>query len=337
MHAKDGFKESIPFSSLLGEKMVEQAHKISLHGGLTLTMAKIREKFWIPRLCKLTKRVLKSCWGCKRFRATPFVNPSIAPLPNRTHGSSAFDVIGVNFAGPIMYRKQRNKEAKAYVVLYSFSLTCTVYLELLSYLEVGEFLQSLKRLIASRGRRSKIYSDNAKTFLAGAKWQENVQRDEHFNEFLVGHSIVWQFNLSRAPWWGGHFERLIGLMKAAFYKVVGQGSLSWTELTEVLLDIEITLNNRPLTYMEEDVQLPPLTPNLLLFINTNVLLELAPYHLEEKNIRKRAKFLQQCKRAVWKRWTTKYLRALREQHRLKSGGTGRTITEGEVVIIKSTN
>ena len=32
-----------------------------------------------------------------------------------------------------------------------------------------------------------------------------------------------------------------------------------------------------------------------------------------------------------------YLRALREQHRLKSGGTGRTITEGEVVIIKSTN
>ena len=89
--------------------------------------------------------------------------------------------------------------------------------------------------------------------------------------------------------------------------------------------------------MEEDVQLPPLTPNSLLFINTNVLPELAPYHLEEKNTRKRAKFPQQCKRAVWKRWTTEYLRALREQHRLKSGGTGRTITEGEVVITKSTN
>ena len=328
----------IPDSSLLGEKLVEQAHKITLHGGLTLTMAKIREKFWIPRLRKLTKHVLKSCWGCKRFRATPFTNPPIAPLPtDRTHGSSAFDVIGVDFAGPIMYRKQRKKEAKAYVVLYSCSLTRAVYLELLSCLEVREFLQSLKRLIARRGRPSKIYSDNAKTFLAAAKWLEKVQRDERFNEFLVGHSIVWQFNLSRAPWWGGQFERLIGLMKAAFYKVVGQGSLSWTELTEVLLDVEITLNNRPLTYMEEDVQLPPLTPNSLLFINTNVLPELAPYHLEEKNIRKRAKFLQQCKRAVWKRWTTKYLPALREQHRLKSGGPGRTITEGEVVIIKSTN
>ena len=55
------------------------------------------------------------------------------------------------------------------------------------------------------------------------------------------------------------------------------------ELTEVLLDIEITLNNRPPTYMEEDIQLPPLTPNSLLFVNTNILPELAPYPLREKD------------------------------------------------------
>ena len=36
-------------------------------------------------------------------------------------------------------------------------------------------------------------------------------------------------------------------MKAAFYKTVGQGLLTWQELTEVLLDIEVTLNNRPLS------------------------------------------------------------------------------------------
>ena len=49
-------------------------------------------------------------------------------------------------------------------------------------------------------------------------------------------------------------------MKAAFYKTVGQGLLTWEELTEVLLDIEVTLNNRPLSYLEEDVQLPKLLP-----------------------------------------------------------------------------
>jgi hypothetical protein len=279
-------------STLLAEKLVAKAHKTTLHGGITLTMAEIRQKCWIPQLRKLMKHILKSCWGCKRFCATPFPNPPIAPLPtDRTQGSTAFDVIGVDFAGPITYRRQRNKEDKAYVVLYSCSLTHAVFLELLSSLEAGEFIQSLKRLIARRGRPSKIYSDNAKTFVAAAKWVEKIQRDESFNEFLVGHSIVWQFNLSRAPWWGGHFERLIGLMKSAFYKVIGQGLLSWAELTEVLLDVEVTLNNRPLTYMEEDIQLPPLTPNLLLFLNTNILPELAPYHLEQKDLKKRAKFL----------------------------------------------
>ena len=165
------------------------------------------------------------------------------------------------------------------MVLYSCSVTRPVFLELLSSLEVGEFIQSLKRLIARRGRPTKIYSDNAKTFVAAAKWLKKIHRDESFNEFLVGHSIIWQFNLSRAPWWGGQFERLIGVMKSAFYKVVGQGLLSWAELTEVLLDIEVTLNNRPLTYMEEDIQLPPLTPNSLLFLNANILPELAPCHL----------------------------------------------------------
>ena len=117
-------------------------------------------------------------------------------------------------------------------------------------------------------------------------------------------------------------------MKSAFYKVVGQGLLSWAELTEVLLDVEVTLNNRPLTYMEEDIQLPPLTPNSLLFFNTNILPELAKFL-------KRAKFLLRCKRAMWKRRTSEYLRALREQHRLKSGGTGSILAEGDVVIIKS--
>jgi hypothetical protein len=76
-----------------------------------------------------------------------------------------------------------------------------VYLELLKSLEVGEFIQSVKRFIARRGRPSKVYSDNGKTFVAAAKWLAKVQRNESFNYFLSEHSITWQFNLSRAPWW----------------------------------------------------------------------------------------------------------------------------------------
>ena len=158
-----------------------------------------------------------------------------------------------------------------------------------------------------------------------------MHKDEIFNDFLSQQSIIWQFNLSRAPWWGGQFERLIGLMKAAFYKTVGQGLLTWEELTKVLLDIEVTLNNRPLSYLEEDVQLPKLLP-VHQFQHTA---RTRAHHLDERDLRKRANFLLKTKDAMWGRWTSEYLRALPKRHRLKYGNAESSLAVGDVMIIKS--
>lgn len=127
----------------------------------------------------------------------------------------------------------------------------------------------------------------------------------------------------------------IGLLKSAFYKTVGPGHLSLDELCDIVLDIEVTLNNRPLCYMEEDHQLPTLTPNSLLFLNTNLLPEPQPYHLEEVSLRKRAKMIQSTKDAMWRRWTGEYLRALRERHQIKYCSKESNLNVGDVVIIKS--
>ena len=80
----------------------------------------------------------------------------------------------------------------------------------------------------------------------------------------IGGRRKWRFNLSRAPWWGGQFERLIVLIKNCLYKTVGSSLLNWCEMEDVLLDIEITSNNRPLTYLEDDILCPVLTPNIML-------------------------------------------------------------------------
>ena len=63
----------------------------------------------------------------------------------------------------------------------------------------------------------------------------------------------------------GQFERLVGVVKRALYKSNGRASLIWNELEEVLLDVEVALNDRPLSYVEDDVQLPVLTPCALMF------------------------------------------------------------------------
>ena len=167
----------------------------TLHGGVRLVMAKIREMYWIPRLRRLTKKVISDCWECKKFRAVHAQTPPPGPLPKvRTEQSTPFNVLGVDFAGPVKYR-DKGKERKSYIALYSCSLTRAVFLDLLSSLETKEFIKSFKRLIARRGRPSLIYSDNGSTFVAAAKWLQSVRKDEELNDLLRDYKISWRFNL----------------------------------------------------------------------------------------------------------------------------------------------
>ena len=253
---------------------------------------------------------------------------------DRIEGRAAFQVIGVDFAGPLKYRKGKKNEGKAYIVLYACSLTRGIFLELLPNMETTEFITSLKRFIAHRGRPEKIYSDNGKTFFGAANVLKTIMHDEKVHDYLAKPRKMWQFNLSRAPWWGGQFERLIGLVKRALHKSIGGGLLTWAELQDVLLDVEVTLNNRPLSYVEDDPQLPVLTPNSLLFGQPNLLPELEHHHLESPDLRRRAKYLKRCKDAMWRRWTDDYLRGLREQHRLKHPGSQSDIAVGDVMLVK---
>ena len=229
-------------------------------------------------------------------------------------GTTPFQVVGADYADPVKYRVSSNREGKAYIVLYACSLSRALYLELTKPMETEEFI-SLKRFIARKGRPEKIYSDNGRTFVGAAKWLRNVMQDERLHDFLAKLNIKWHFNLTKAPWWGGQFERMIVLVNQGFNKRVGNGTLTWSELQDVLLDVEVALNNRPLSYVEEDVQLPVLTPNMLQFGRPNLLPE--DHNQENPDLRKRARYLAKCKDVVWGRWSTEYLRSLRERHNLK--------------------
>ena len=126
-------------------------------------------------------------------------------------------------------------------------------------------------------------------FVKASKWLEQLRKDESLRGFAEEYDIKWKFNLSRAPWWGGQFERLIGVVKLAMYKVIGGGHLTWNELSEVLLDVEIQINRRPLSYVEDDIQLPTLTPTTFLHQRTCQLPMEEPWLIEERELRNRAR------------------------------------------------
>ena len=74
-------------------KLVEDAHHCTLHGGVGLTMARVRESYWVPRLRRVTKKVIMQCYGCHQFQANAVPKPPPGNLPrDRIEGSRPFQV-----------------------------------------------------------------------------------------------------------------------------------------------------------------------------------------------------------------------------------------------------
>ena len=152
--------EDLPDNDHHTEILVEHCHNETWHGGVSLAMAKVQEIYWIPRLRRVVKRAIKRCSRCRRFQAIPFPNPQ----PGKSaEGDFPFQVVWVDYAGPVRYRKRGKKENKAYIIVYACYLTRALYLELTKTMGTEEFIATFKRFIAGKGRPKKVYSDNAKT------------------------------------------------------------------------------------------------------------------------------------------------------------------------------
>ena len=73
-----------------------------------------------------------------------------------------------------------------------------MHTELVSNLTTTEFITGFKKMILRRIKPKIVYSDNAKTFKAGAKWLANINKDQELRDFLSSETIMWKFNIPKA-------------------------------------------------------------------------------------------------------------------------------------------
>ena len=193
----------------------------------------MKSKYWVPTLRQLVERVLRICYGCKNFHVKSYPVPQKGLLPaDRTNLDLLFKIKNADY-----------EERKVYFLLFTGSLSSAIHLEVLPDQTSQEFIHATKRVVAKKGREKVLYPDNAKTFVVASKWIEKINKDELMPEGLIKEEMQWKFNLSRAPWWGGQFEWMVGLAKQCLYKNTGRANLSQKEFEEIVLEIEVKLNN----------------------------------------------------------------------------------------------
>ena len=326
--------------------IIEDTHKKLHHGGMAVTVTAIRQVYWIPTIRQRVRSILRRCVTCAKTMGKPYKTPDPPPLPKTRVGSTRpFAVTGVDFTGTL-YVKEPVGEHKAYICLFTCASTRAIHLEIVTDLSTESFLLAFRRFASRRSLPSVMLSDNASTYIAAAEELKILFESDGIKEALGRQGVDWQFIPKRAPWYGGFWKRLIGLTKQAIRKTLGRTFISLQQLQTIVVEIESMLNDRPLTYVNSDLQdTQPLTPSHLLYGRR---IQQAPHPLsdqEEANdpsfvdgvdLRKRVDKLTQLMGHFSSRWKREYLTSLREFYKT-SRQNGQLIRTGDVVIVHEDN
>ncbi|XP_075170447.1 uncharacterized protein LOC142242802 [Haematobia irritans] len=134
--------------SRFAQLYVEFIHRLTLHGGLQLTLATIRLECWIIRAKNLIKARINRCKECVVSRQLR-QGQIMAPLPDeRTIFGRHFALSGVDYAGPFDIKITQGRGCritKGYICLFICFVTKADHLEPICELSTQAFLAAFTR------------------------------------------------------------------------------------------------------------------------------------------------------------------------------------------------
>ena len=116
-------------------------------------------------------------------------------------------------------------------------------------LMVETFLLAFRRFLSRKSLPQIMMSDNTSTYLLAAEELKEMLSSRELETFISRCGVTWRFILKWTSWYGGYWERLIGLTRAALKRVLGKVRISLPMLQTLVVEVEATWNDRPLTYL----------------------------------------------------------------------------------------
>ena len=139
-------------------------------------------------------------------------------------------------------------------------------MEVVTDLSTYTFLLAFRRFTSRKSLPQVVISDNGSTYLSAAEELTSLLASQELKEALGRQGILWKFIPKRAPWYGGFWERLVGLTKLSLKKVLRRAHISLLMLQTLVVEIEATLNDRPLAHVSCNItDAEPITPAHLLY------------------------------------------------------------------------
>ena len=165
-----------------------------------------------------------------------------------------------------MFRHGRS-DCKAWGLLFTCLSTRCLHVEIVTGLDLNNFLLAFSRFTNLRGSVKTIYSDNGSTFCAAADTLPNLLGWCEFTNSLRKKGTNWERIPPYAPSQGGSWEIMVKLFKTALRQVVGHARRlpNLIKLQTFTLDAVRIVNDRPLTTLSDQPNdLLPISPSCFL-------------------------------------------------------------------------
>ncbi|XP_076660452.1 uncharacterized protein LOC143363803 [Halictus rubicundus] len=332
----------LPAGCHLTQLVIESAHLRTLHGGVQLTLAALRQKYWIPQGRRQVKRCTSHCLRCIRWRAAP-ATQVMGNLPTqRVTPSRPFQHVGLDYAGPFQLKTtpgRGHKATKGYVAVFICFSTRAVHIEAVSDYSTAAFLAAFRRFTGRRGTCSSLTSDCGTNFVGADRelrrlFTASTREAASIGRQLAKDGVTWKFIPPGAPHFGGLWEAAVRSLKHHLRRVVADDPLTYEEFSTLLCQVEACLNSRPLQALTDDPEdLTPLTPGHFL-VGGPLTAVPEPTLLEVPRSRlTRWQLLQQRLQHFWRRWAAEYLHQLQTRPKWTTAET--SLQLGDLVLIKS--
>ncbi|XP_063369404.1 uncharacterized protein LOC134657768 [Cydia amplana] len=237
----------IPKNSEFTNRVIQEVHEKNYHVGPPHTLNIIREQYWIPQGKAQVMKVIKKCKKCLKQGGGPYKLPQTAALPpERVNYSPPFTFTGVDYFGPMYVTTTNGNREKRWVCLFTCLAVRAIHLELVKDLTAEECLLAVRRLVAARGIPNTIISDNALQF--------KLTSEILINCYCTENKIKWKFIPQLAPWHGGFYERLVGIVKHCLKRTLDKHLLNDSQLVTIIKEVESVVNTRPLTNVGADLE-----------------------------------------------------------------------------------
>ena len=298
------------------------------HKSIVETLARSRHYVWIHRGRDLAKKVCKRCLNCIKRKKALLQQRMAKVRPERLVVCPPWTHVSLDFAGPIKIKGVVNARARirCWVLIYVCCSTKAVCLLACCGYSTQAFLLRHEEFVARVGAPKTLVSDrgtqlvSAGTIIARKESPENWD----WNKVVRDNTATsWEFVPVGSQHRNGLPEATVRVLKRSLLHAIHPGViLSYDELVTVLARISYSINQRPLGLAntsqnsQQDEQLQPLTPNMMLLGRNSNQSPPLDYNPDER-FSSRLAYVASVESSWWEKWIKEVMPTLLPLQRWK--------------------